>query len=434
MKITVTKRRALVLAASVGVLALGLAGCTRGGGTPSGDDSGAAASPGITDTTITIGIDTPLTGTTAGPGNCTADGAIAYFGGVNDAGGVKFGDGKTRKVEFKLYDDKYDPNTASSNFQQAQSDGVFAMALGLGTPTNNAWKQAALDAGVPQVLIMTGDPKFDDVSESPNAIGLVPKYQDEGEAFGKLLAADGKQHKVAIIEQNDDYGKGYVEGFKAGIGDSKNIEIVSDLTYEPTDTSLDGQVTQSAATGADVLFNAVSVTPLAVGELQKAQAIGWKPSIFAPSNTSSPGGVLTPGGAIDASGNPVYPGIYSVSFSNVPAAPTFASSENGQKFLDAIKNPAYYPAGASPQTGVPDFPHCVWSWIGGQILDQAFQKMTSPTRDAFMEALRSISGYKADFMLEGTSVDTTKDGSPAISTVVVQKFNGKGYATVQNFG
>ena len=422
MRSTVTKRRALMLAASVGVIALGLAGCARGE-TPSGDNT-EAASPGITDTTITIGIDTPLTGTTAGPGNCTADGALAYFGTQNDAnGGITFGDGKTRKVEIKKYDDQYDPAKASANFQQAVSDGVFAMAFGLGTPTNNAWKQAAQDAGVPQVLIMTGDPGFDDVSSDPTAIGLVPKYQDEGEAMGKLLASDSAPHKVAIIEQNDDYGKGYVEGFKAGIEGASNITIVSDKTYEPTDTSLDTQIQASADAGADVLFNAVSVTPLVVGELQKAQAIGWKPSWFMPSNTSSPSGVLTPGGAVDASGNSVYPGIYSVAFSAVPAAPTFAALPNAQAFLDGVKK-------YGTQTGTPDFPHCVWSWIGAEIMAKAFETMKEPTRDAFMTALRSVKGSDFDFMLDGTSVDATQDGSPAISSVVVQKFNGKGYATV----
>jgi len=105
---------------------------------------------------------------------------------------------------------------------------------------------------------------------------------------------------------------------------------------------------------------------------------------------------------------------------------TFASLPNAQEFLDGVKQ-------YGSQTGVPDFPHCVWSWIGAEIMAKAFETMKEPTRDAFMTALRSVKGTDFDFMLDGTEVDATQDGSPAISSVVVQKFNGKGYATVTSY-
>ena len=105
----------------------------------------AEASPGITDTSLTFGITSPLTGATAGPGNCTVDGALAYFGVKNAEGGIEFGDGKTRTIEIKAYDDGYDPQKALTNFQQMVSDGVFAAGIGLGTPTNRAWREAAID-------------------------------------------------------------------------------------------------------------------------------------------------------------------------------------------------------------------------------------------------------------------------------------------------
>ncbi len=423
-------RRALTLAAAVGVIALGLAGCSRGD-TGGGDStaSGSAASPGITDTSITIGITSAITGTTAGPGGCVVAGFEAYMGAANAAGGIKFGDGKTRTVTVKTYDDAYDPQKSLANFQQMESDGVFAEGIGLGTPTNQAFRQQAIKDGVPQVLVMTGDPTFSDPTTSPWQLGFVPVYQQEGAAFGQLLASDGKPHKVAIIEQNDDYGKGYVEGLKTGIGSSSNVQIVSDVTYEPTDQSLDSQITTSANTGADVLFNAVSITPLVVAELQKAQSLGWKPSWFMPSNTSSPGGILTPGGAVDASGSVVYPGIYSVSFAASAASPTFSQDPNAAGFFDAMQKYASYSADQAKA-----FPHCVWSYIAGATMEQAFEKMTAPTRDAFMTALRSISNFDAPFMLPGTTIDTTKAGSPAVSSVVVQKFNGKGYDNVTTFG
>jgi branched-chain amino acid transport system substrate-binding protein len=414
------KRTAFRVVAGASALALMLAGCG------SRDDSGRSgagdggSSPGITDTTLTLGITTPLSGATAGPGTCTVAGVKAYFGAKNAEGGIKFGDGKTRTVEIKALDDGYDPQKAKANYDQLKGD-VFAMTAGLGTPTNRAWRQAAIADEVPQVLVMTGDPIFSDTKESPWQLGFVPKYQNEGEAMGELLASSSGQHKVAILSQNDDYGKGYVEGFKSAIKGKDNIEVVDELTYEATDTSVDAQITQLASSGADVFFNAMSITPLMISSLQKAQQLNWTPSWFLPSNTSSPGAILEPGGAT------AYPGVYSVSFAKAPASPAFASDEDVQTYLAALKQYGDYP-------DPPAFPHCQWSWMVGATLDQAFQEMKEPTRDSFMDALRSIKDFQAPLMLEGTSVDTTQDDQPAVSSVVVQKYNGRGYDTVQDFG
>jgi branched-chain amino acid transport system substrate-binding protein len=415
-----TRLRAMSVVAGIGIVALLVAGCARGGdsGSPSGGTS--APSPGITDTSITLGITTPLSGPTAGPGTCTVAGITAYFGAKNADGGVKFGDGKTRKVEIKALDDAYDPQKAAANYDQLK-DSVFAMTAGLGTPTNRAWREAAIADKVPQVLIQTGDPIFSDSTQSPWQLGFVPIYQNEGAAFGKLLAASSGEHKVAILSQNDDYGKGYVEGFKSAIKDASNIKIVKELTYEATDTSVDAQLTELAGTGADVFFNAMSITPLVISSLQKAQELKWLPSWFLPSNTSSPKAILEPGGAS------AFPGVYTVSFAKAAASPAFAKDPDVVKFLADLKQYANYP-------DTPAFPHCSWSYMIGATLEQVFAKMTQPTRDDFMKQLRTISGFTAPLMLDGTSVDTTKDGQPAVSTVIVQKYNGKGYANAETFG
>ena len=419
MNMHLRSRKALgIVVASA--LAVTMSGCGRGDDSGrSGDAAEGAPSPGITDTTVTLGVTTPLSGTTAGPGTCTLAGVTAYFGAKNADGGIKFGDGKTRKVEISALDDAYDPQKAKANYDQLK-DKVFAMTAGLGTPTNRAWRDAAIADEVPQVLVMTGDPLFSDTQESPWQLGFVPIYQNEGEAFGKLLADSGEDHKVAVLSQNDDYGKGYVEGFKKAVEGADNIEIVKELTYEATDTSVDAQLTELAATKADVMFNAMSLVPLVVSSLQKAQQLNWKPSWFLPSNTSSPGAVLEPGNGA------AFPGIYSVSFAKAPASPAFAEDEDVKTYLAALKQYGNYP-------DPPAFPHCQWSWMVGATLEQAFAEMTEPTRDNFMEALRSISGFEAPLMLPDTSVDTTQDGQPAVSTVVVQKYNGKGYDTVEAF-
>jgi branched-chain amino acid transport system substrate-binding protein len=418
MKTPRRRTTASAFVAGLSVVALLAAGCSsREGDTRAGETP--ASSPGITDTTVTLGISTPLSGATAGPGKCTVDGLKAYMGAKNADGGIEFGDGKTRTVDIQALDDAYDPQKAAANYDQLKGQ-VFAMTAGLGTPTNRAWREAAIADKVPQVLIMTGDKLFSDPEQSPYQLGFVPIYANEGEAFGALLAESAEPHKVVILSQNDDYGQGYVEGFKAAVEGKSNIEIVKELTYEASDTTVDAQITELAATDADVIFNAMSVTPLVIGAMQKAQELSWLPSWFQPSNTSSPSAILQPAGA-DA-----FPGVYSVSFSKTPQSPAFSGDEDVKQFLSDLTEYAGI-------DGPPQFPHCVWSYMIGATLEQVFGKMTTPTRDEFMTQLRTISDFKAPLMLEGTAVDTTQAGSPAVSTVSVIKYNGTGFAGVDSY-
>ena len=422
MIIRSTSMKTMGIVALGSIVALTLAGCARGGDAGTSDDTGGesaapAASPGITDDAITLGVTTPLSGATAGPGNCTVAGLVAYFG---QAGPIEFGDGKTREVKVEAFDDAYDPQKALSNFQQNQAN-VFAFTAGLGTPTNRAYREAAIEEEVPQALVMTGDPLFSDRDESPWQLGFVPIYQNEGAAFGELLAESGEDHKVAILFQNDDYGKGYVEGFKEAIEGASNIEVVKELSYEATDTSVDAQLTELSASGADVFFNAMSITPLAIASIEKARELSWTPSWFLPSNTSSPGAILTP-----AAANPE-DGFYSVSFAKAPQSPAFAEDEDVKGFLAALEE------FSGDYTTKPDFPHCMWSYMVGATLEETFKSMTEPTRENFMESLTDISGFTAPLMLEGTSIDTTQEGQPAVAAVVVQRFNGKGYENADTF-
>jgi branched-chain amino acid transport system substrate-binding protein len=424
MTIKTAQRLAALVTATA--LAVTLASCARQApATSGGTDSAEAvpASPGITDTTITLGSTNPLTGNAAGVGNCAADGAAAYFAMKNEEGGIEFGDGKTRTVDFITYDDKYDPQRSLANFQQMTTDGVFAAVLSLGTPTNRAWRDAAIAAETPQVLLQTGDPIFSDREESPWQLGLLPIYQQEGEAFGELLAASLEDHRVAILYQNDDFGEGYVEGFLSAVEGADNVEIVKQVSYEATATDVSAQITDLASTDADIFFNAMSsLAPLVIGSLQQANNVGWNPSWFLPSTTSSPQALLIPSGVADS-----FPAIYTTASSQNAAAPSFAESDEGQRFLEAL-------AAHTNQTEVPTFPQCLWSWIGASVLEEAFGKMTEPTRENFMESLMSISDFAAPGLLPGDVIDTTVEGRPAMGEVAVMRFNGSGFDLAEELG
>lgn len=399
MKLRKASKVAGVLAVT-GVVALVLSGCSR-----------ATPSPGITDTTLALGMSVPLSGPTAGPGSCSAAGLDMYLKTQNAAGGFKFGDGKTRTVNLTVLDDVYDPAKTVANFKQLSDQGMFAYVGALGTPTNSAVMPIANEQKIPQVLLITGASKFStDQKANPWTMGLLPTYYDEGAAFGKLLAGAGKPVTTALLYQNDDYGKDYVEGFNAAIKGTQ-VTVAGTASYEPTDTTLDSQVTKLAATKADTLLSAVSVTPLQVGVLKKAQAIGWLPSIFLPSNTNTPATILAPGAAA------AYPGIYSTSLSKSNTAPATLNDPDVVAF-----NKAYETYGKQMAKVIT--PHCAWSYTEGAILEKAFAGMTEPTRDSFMKALKSIKDYQAPMLLTGSVVNTTSETKPAIQGLTVVKNSG----------
>lgn len=397
------------------IAALLITGCSRGddGGTEGPDEP----SPGITDTTLSLGISSPLSGPTAGPGSCSVAGLYTYLQAKNAAGGFEFGDGNTRTVELEYLDDVYDPAKAVSNFRQLVDGGIFAYVGALGTPTNAAILPIAQEEEVPQVLLITGATMFSsDQETNPWTFGLLPTYFDEGKAFGELLAERGEV-TVAVLAQNDDYGDDYVAGFESAI-EGTDVEIVASATYEPTDPTLDAQVTELAASGADALLSAVSVTPLQINVLTKAQSLGWLPEIFLPSNTSTPATVVIPGNGA------AYPAVYTTSLSKVPPSPAFAEDEDVIAYNEAF---AQYGAEIAPTYT----PHCAWSYAEGAILEQAFLGMQEPTRESFMEALHSIEDFQAPLLLDGITVNTTDPTLPAIQGLTLVQFNGQGYGPVQ---
>lgn len=409
-KLRNTKRLTGVFAVA-GITALMITGCAR---------AESVATPGITDTTLSLGISSPLSGATAGPGSCSVAGLYSYLEAQNAAGGFEFGDGKTRTVELTYLDDVYDPAKAVSNFRQLVDGGIFAYVGALGTPTNLAIMPIANEEKVPQVLLITGASKFSsDQKANPYTLGLLPTYYDEGHTFGDMLVEAGQPITAAVLSQNDDFGNDYVNGFNDAIKGSK-VTVLDSATYEPTDTTLDSQVTKLAASGADVLVSAVSVTPLQVGVLTKAQSLGWLPRIFLPSNTSTPATILEPSNAA------AYPAVYSTSLSKVPMSPAFAADEDVIAY-----NAAFEKYGSKITTTFT--PHCPWSYAEGAILGEAFKGMKEPTRDSFMSSLKSITGFKAPMLLDNAVVDTTTDTQPAITGLTLVEFNGKGYAPTTSY-
>ena len=253
-----------------------------------------AQTVGVTDTSIKIGNTSPYSGPASAYG---VIGKVhqAYWKAINDAGGLKMGDGKTRTVDFISLDDGYSPpRTVEQIRKLVEQDEVAFTFNTLGTPTNSAIHRYMNAKKVPQLFVATGASKWGHPESFPWTMGFQPTYDVEGAIYAKYALANIKDPKIAILFQNDDYGKDYRDGFLKGLGDKKDL-VIKMLPYEVTDPTIDAQVLEMAASGANVFFN-VTIPKFAAQAIKKSCEIGWKPLHLLNNVSSSVGATLKPAG------------------------------------------------------------------------------------------------------------------------------------------
>ena len=230
----------------------------------------AGSQPGVTSTTITIGGTAPITGPAALFGS-VANGADAYFKYVNAHGGVN-----GRKVHYLYRDDAYDPSkTVQLTRELVEQDHVFAIFNAVGTESNLAIRDYLNAAKVPQLFGGTGTARIgDDYKTHPWTMGFRPGFRAEGRIYGRSIAATAGA-KVAVLYENSDFGKDMTNGLKKGLG-ARAGAIVASQSYEPTDTSIESQMSTLHASGANVLV--LNVTPqYAILAYVAAQKFGLAP-------------------------------------------------------------------------------------------------------------------------------------------------------------
>jgi ABC-type branched-subunit amino acid transport system substrate-binding protein len=398
-----------VLVAVTAVIGLVLAGCGRDGG------GGPQETPGITDTTIKIGISVPLSGPVSDAGTAQLGGAKAYYEAINAAGGVKMRDGKTRKIELISYDDSYEPGRSVQNFRRlVEQDGALAVVGGLGTAQNAAVLPVAKELSVPQAYVASGASLFSvNPTENPWTIGWQPTYEAEGEALAKAAVALNRPVTVGVIRQNDDLGNAFLNGFTKGIEGSQ-VTIVGDIqTYEAADTTVDSQITNLAATNAEVLLSAVAVVRLQISALTKARELGWKPIVLLPGFTQGFSTVLQPSGA-----DTYFDQIYSTGFVKIPSDPQWSSDPAVVEFLDRMKQ-------YSPEANA-NLPNAVWGYATAATFVRALETMDGLTRQDLMSAVRALKADDIQMLLPGVGVDASAAGkSPVNATRLFQFADGR---------
>src|ERR1700759_3822582 len=254
-----------------------------------------AADPGVTATELKIGNTMPYSGPVS---SYSPIGKLdaAFFKMVNEQGGVG-----GHKIDFVSLDDGYSPpKTVEDVRQLVEQDQVAFLFNTLGTPTNSAIVRYVNQKKVPHLFVATGAAKWGDEKQYPWTTGFQPDYRTEAQIYAKYILQQKPDAKVAFLYQNDDFGKDYLNGLHAVLGD-RYAKMVTEATYEPTDPTIDSQITTLQGSGADVLV--VAAAPkFAAQAIRKAHDLAGKPMFFMTNVSISVGSVITPAGPDNAIG------------------------------------------------------------------------------------------------------------------------------------
>ena len=246
---------------------------------------------GATDTEIKIGQTVPFSGP-ASPYASIGKAQAAYFKMINDAGGIN-----GRKINLIQYDDAYSPPKAVEQVRKlVESDEVLLTFQIIGTPSNAAVQKYLNQKKIPQLFAATGASKFTDPKNFPWTLGFNPNYFVEGRIYGQYILKQHPNAKVGILYQNDDLGKDYLNGIKAGLGDKAAAMIVAEASYEVSDPTIDSQVLKIKDSGADLFFSA-STPKQAAQAIKKIAELGWHPVHIVDINATSVGAVHAACGA-----------------------------------------------------------------------------------------------------------------------------------------
>jgi branched-chain amino acid transport system substrate-binding protein len=376
---------------------------------------GAAQTPGVSAKSITIGGTFPLTGPAATYAPIPL-GMKAYFSYINARKGP---DGKRgvmgRQIVWKYYDDGYNPaNTVQLTRRLVEQDKVFATVGQLGTDQNLAVRGYMNQQKVPQVLVSTGASYWGlQYKEFPWTIGWQPDYIAEGRLYGLHMKANQRGKKIAIVYQNDDYGKDYVYGLRAALGKTyADANIVAQEAVETTATSVAGQMIRVRASGAAVLVIFQLPTPT-VRTIATGKALGYDPDQIYMNSVSA---FRTPmAGAVASAGAPYVNGILSVAYLKDVEQPRW-ENDAAMKEYDALV--AKYLPGSNPNDG-----QIYYGVAKAETFVQALYKAgKNPTRASLMAALLSLNAPNK-FALPGIVQKTSKSDHWVISQMQLQRYN-----------
>jgi branched-chain amino acid transport system substrate-binding protein len=369
--------------------------------------AGSAADPGVSNDSILIGGTAPLSGEASSAG-AVSRGAAAYFAYVNARGGVN-----GRKIQYKVLDDGYDPSrTIQAVRELVQQDQVFAVFNTLGTSTNLAVRDFLNQSKVPQLFVASGATTWGrDFKRYPWTIGYIPSYQTEGIVLARSVLKTKPRAKIAVLYQDDDYGKDLLAGFKRGLG-ARGGQLVKAVGYDPTGADVNSQVAELRATKAQV-FMVFAFGKFAIQAEIQAAKLGWRPQVYVNAVASSTSLMTI---ASLTGGRPVITGAISIVFFKDPSDPRWAKDPGIALFQRIMRA-----AGASDLRNG----YYVAGMASAFTLVDALRKAgKNVTRAGIMAAARSLNEANNPFVIPGIVVKTSaSDGFP-IQQVALERWTG----------
>jgi branched-chain amino acid transport system substrate-binding protein len=363
---------------------------------------------GATDTEIKIGNIMPYSGPASAYG-VIGKTEQAYFNKINAEGGIN-----GRKINFISYDDAYSPPTAGEQARKlVESDEVLFIFNSLGTPPNSAIQKYMNTKKVPQLFVATGATKWNDPKEFPWTMGWQPNYQSESRIYAKYILKEKPNAKIAILYQNDDYGKDYVKGLKDGLGAKAATMIVAEESYETTQPTIDSNIVKLKSTNADVFFN-VTTPKFAAQAIKKMAEIEWKPLHFLNNVSVSIGSVMKPAGFENSQG------IISSAYLKDTSDPQWKDDAGMKAFDEFLAK--YFPEGNRIDGSV------MYGYTVAQGLVYVLKNCGDDlTRANIMKQAASIKGLELGSLLPGIKVNTSASNFAPISQLQLMKFKGESW-------
>ena len=361
---------------------------------------------GATDTEIKIGNIMPYSGPASAYGVIGKTEA-AYFKKINDAGGIN-----GRKINFISYDDGYSPpKTVEQARKLVESDEVLLIFNSLGTPPNSAIHKYMNSKKVPQLFVATGATKWNDPKDFPWTMGWQPNYQSEARIYAKYILKEKPNSKIAVLYQNDDYGKDYLKGLKDGLGAKASSMIVAEESYETTEPSVDNHIVKLKSTGADIFVN-ITTPKFAAQAIKKIAEVEWKPLHFLNNVSASVGSVIKPAGYQNAQN------IISAAYLKDVSDPQWANDPGMKEFLGFMAKD--FPEGNTLDGGT------VVGYGVAQTLVQVLKQCgDNLTRENVMKQAANLKDFRTEVLLPGIKINTSATDFAPISQLQLMQFKGE---------
>ena len=361
---------------------------------------------GVTDTEIKIGNVEAYSGPVSAYGviGKTED---AYFKMINDAGGIN-----GRKINFISYDDGYSPpKTVEQARKLVESDEVLFIFNALGTPPNSAIQKYMNAKKVPQLFVATGATKWNDPKNFPWTMGWQPSYQSEAQIYAKYLLKEKPDAKIAVLYQNDDYGKDYLKGLKDGLGAKAAAMIVAQESFETTEPTVDDHIVKLKSSGADVFVD-IATPKFAAQAIKKVAEIGWKPLHFLNNVSASVGAVIQPAGYQNAQD------IISAAYLKDPSDPQWVNDAGMKEFLAFM-------AKDFPEGNKLDNSTVVGFSVTQTLMQVLKQCGDNLTRENIMKQAASLKDFQVAMLLPGIKINTSPTDFAPISSLQLMRFKGE---------